>query len=64
MFTTIAYNSQGQVQEKETQTDSWTSTEICLAMSDEFGYAETLDLWGRHCGDYGDRPASLGQRVY
>ena len=64
MFTTIAYNSLGQVQEKETQTDSWTVTEICLAMSDEFGYAETLDLWGRHCGDYGDRPASLGQRVY
>ena len=64
MFTTIAYNSQGQVQEKETQTDSWTATEICLAMSDEFGYAETLDLWGRHCGDYGDRPASLGQRIY
>ena len=64
MFTTIAYNSQGQVQETETQTDSWTATEMCLDMSMLYGYAETLDLWGRHCGDYGDRPAALGQRVY
>ena len=64
MFTTIAYNSQGQVQEKEIQTDSWTATEICLAMSEQYGYAETLDLWGRHSGDYGDRPTALGQRVY
>ena len=63
-FTTIAYNLQGQVQETETQHDSWTATEICLAMSEQFGYAETLDLWGRHAGDYGDRPAALGQRVY
>ena len=63
-FTTIAYNLQGQVQEKETQHDSWDATEICLAMSEQFGYAETLDLWGRHCGDYGDRPHALGQRVY
>ena len=64
MFTTIAYNSQGQVQEKEIQTDSWTATEICLAMSEQYGYAETLDLWGRHSGDYGDRPVALGERVY
>ena len=63
-FTTTAYNSQGQVQENEIQTDSWTATEICLAMSEQYGYAETLDLWGRHSGDYGDRPTALGQRVY
>ena len=63
-FTTTAYNSQGQVQETETQTDSWAATEICLSLSDAYGYAETLDAWGKHCGEYGDRPAALGNRVY
>ena len=64
LFTTTAYNSQGQALASETQTDNWEAVEICLAMSEEFGYAETLDLWGRHSGDYGDRPEALGQRVY
>ena len=64
MFTTIAYNSQGQAQETETQTDSWSATEMCLDMSMLYGYAETLDAWGRHAGEYGDRPHALGQRVY
>ena len=64
LFTTTAYNSKGQALETETQTDSWDATEICLAMSEQFGYAETLDLWGRHAGAYGDRPHALGQRVY
>ena len=63
-FTTTAYNSLGQAQESETQTDSWSATEICLAMSEEYGYAETLDPWGKHCGEYGDRPNALGQRAY
>ena len=63
-FTTTAYNSQGQALETETQTDSWSATEICLTLSEQFGYAETLDAWGKHCGDYGDRPTALGQRVY
>ena len=64
MFTTTAYNILGEVQETETQNDSWTATEMCLDMSMLYGYAETTDLWGRHTGDYGDRPAALGQRVY
>ena len=63
-FTTTAYNLQGEALETETQTGSWSATEICLALSEEFGYAETLDAWGKHCGEYGDRPAALGQRVY
>ena len=63
-FTTTAYNSLGQAQESETQTDSWSATEICLALSEIYGYAETLDAWGRHAGEYGDRPAALGQRAY
>jgi len=64
LFTTMGYNSQGELLDQETQDDSWTATELCLAMSEEFGYAETIDLWGRHCGDYGDRPVALGQRTY
>ena len=64
LFTTTAYNSQGQALETETHNDSWSACEICLAMSEQIGYAETLDLWGRHAGDYGDRPVALGQRVY
>ena len=64
MFTTTAYNTLGEVQETETQNDSWAATEMCLDMSMLYGYAETTDLWGRHAGDYGDRPAALGQRVY
>ena len=64
MFTTTAYNILGEVQETETQNDSWTATEMCLDMSMLYGYAETTDLWGRHTGDYGDRPAALGERTY
>ena len=64
LFTTTAYNTLGEVQETETQNDSWSACEMCLDMSMLYGYAETTDLWGRHSGDYGDRPAALGQRVY
>ena len=64
MYTTTAYNTLGEVQETETQNDSWSACEMCLDLSMLYGYAETTDLWGRHAGDYGDRPAQLGQRVY
>ena len=63
-FTTTAYNSLGQAQEIETHTDSWKATEICLDLSMLYGYAETLDAWGKHCGEYGDRPHRLGARAY
>ena len=63
-FTTTAYNTLGEAQETETLTDSWAATEMCLDLSMLYGYAETLDLWGRHSGDYGDRPAALGERTY
>ena len=43
MFTTTAYNTLGEAQEKETLTDSWKATEICLDLSMLYGYAETLD---------------------
>ena len=64
LFSTTAYISQGVALETETQTASWEATEICLTLSEQFGYSETVDLWGRHTGDYGDRPTALGQRVY
>ena len=63
-FTTTAYNTLGQAVEHETINDSWKATATCLDFSMLYGYAETLDLWGRHAGDYGDRPVALGQRVY
>ena len=63
-FRTTAYNSQGEPQETETCLDRWVSTEMCLDLSEAYGYAETLDAWGKHCGEYGDRPVALGQRVY
>ena len=63
-FTTTAYNTLGEAQETETHTDSWSATEICLDLAMLYGYAETLDAWGRHAGEYGDRPAALGQRVF
>ena len=63
-FTTTAYNSLGQAQETETQTDSWSATEMCLDLSMLYGYAETLDAWGKHCGEYGDRRHRLGARAY
>ena len=64
LFTTTAYNSQGQALETETQNDSWKATETCLDFSMLYGYAETLDAWGRHAGEYGDSPTALGQRVF
>ena len=64
VFTTTAYNTLGEAQETETQFDSWEATEMCLDLSMLYGYAETLDAWGKHHGEYGDRPASLGERVY
>ena len=63
-FTTTAYNTLGEAQETETQFYSWEATEMCLDLSMLYGYAETLDAWGKHHGEYGDRPAALGQRRY
>ena len=63
-YTTTAYNQQGEAQETETHTDSWSATEICLDLAMLYGYAETLDAWGRHTGEYGDRPHALGARAY
>ena len=63
-YNIIAYNTLGEVQEVESTNDSWKAVELCLDMSMLYGYAEHLDLWGRHAGEYGDRPAALGQRTY
>ena len=63
-YNIIAYNTLGEVQEVEATNDSWKAVELCLDMSMLYGYAEHLDLWGRHAGEYGDRPAALGERTY
>jgi len=63
-FTTTAYDYQGNAVEHETSTDAWTHTELCLSLSEAYGYAETVNELGTHCGEYGDRPAALGQRVF
>ena len=63
-YNVIAYNTLGEVQEVETTDDSWKATETCLDFSMLYGYAETTDAWGRHYGEYGDRPTALGQRAY
>ena len=62
-FTTTAYDYQGNPVEHETSSDSWSHVELCLAMADNYGYAETTQ-GGRQVGEYGERPAALGQRVY
>ena len=63
-YNIIAYNRLGEVQSVESTYDSWQAVELCLALSEEFAYAEQIDPWGKHCGDYGDRPVALGQRAY
>ena len=63
-YNVIAYNTLGEVQEVETTHDSWKATETCLDFSMLYVYAETTDAWGRHYGEYGDRPTALGQRAF
>ena len=62
-FTTTAYDTQGNAVEHETSCDSWAHTELCLAMSESYGYAETTQ-GGRQVGEYGIRPTALGQRIF
>ena len=63
-YNIIAYTTLGEVQEVEATDDSWIATETCLDLSMLYGYAEQINVWGKHCGEYGDRPAALGQRAY
>ena len=63
-YNIIGYNTLGEVQEVEATNDSWQAVELCLTLSEQYGDAEHLDLWGRHAGEYGDRPAALGQRTF
>ena len=66
-YTITAYNKSGKVQEVETVFCSPSAielSEVMLSMSEEFGYAEATDPCNTHMGEYGDRPAALGQRAY
>ena len=59
-FTTTAYNTLGQAVQSMKQLTTVGKQKTCLDFSMLYGYAETTDTWGRHYGEYGDRPAALG----
>ena len=66
-YTVTAYNKLGKVQEVETVFCSPSSielSEVMLTMSEQYGYAEATDPMHTHMGEYGNRPAALGQRRY
>ena len=66
-YTITAYNKLGKVQEVETVFCSPSAielSEVMLTMSEQYGYAEATDPCNTHMGEYGDRPAALGQRAY
>ena len=58
------YNSKGQLMTTEHGYSQNQLDDIMWSMSEEFGYAEAVDDWGRHSGEYGDRPHRLGERQY
>ena len=41
-------------EEQFTTTDEWKATEVCLDLSEEFGYAWVRDSWGNLHLDYGN----------
>ena len=62
-YTVTAYNKFGKPMATEVTTDTWEATELSLSMSECFGYAETIcDNFQTHEGEYGERPAALGDR--
>ena len=63
-YNIIAYNTLGEVQEVEATHDSGIANQNCLDLSMLYGYAEQINIWGKHCGEYGDSPAALGARAY
>ena len=38
--------------------------DVMYTMSEQYGYAEAYDTMNTHCGEYGERPLSLGERKY
>ena len=57
----IAYNKLGKVQETENLFCTPDEiNDVMYTMSEQFGYAEALDTMDTHCGEYGERPLSLG----
>ena len=66
MFTSSikGYNSKGQLMTTEHGYSQNQLDDIMWSMSEEFGDAEAVDDWGRHSGEYGDRPRRLGERQY
>ena len=63
-FTTTAYNTSVRQSSMKQLTTVGKQLRPALDFSMLYGYAETTDTWGRHYGEYGDRPAALGERAY
>ena len=60
-----AYNKLGKVQEVENiycEPDG--INDVMYTMSEQYGYADAYDTMDTHCGEYGERPLSLGERRY
>ena len=57
-YSVKAFNPKGQLMLMEHGYAQNQIDEIMLSMADEVGYAEAVDDWNRHSGEYGDRPAS------
>ena len=64
IYTVKGFNSKGQLMTTEHGYAQNQLDDVMWSMSEEFGYAEALDEWGRHSGEYGDRPRRLGERQY
>ncbi len=61
----IAYNKLGKVQETENLYCAPDEIDdVMYTMSEQYGYAEAYDTMNTHCGEYGERPLSLGERKY
>ena len=61
----IAYNKLGKVQETENLFCAPDEiNDVMFTMSEQDGDAEAYDTMDTHCGEYGERPLSLGERRY
>ena len=61
----VAYNKLGKVQETENLFCAPDEIDdVMYTMSEQYGYAEAYDTMNTHCGEYGERPLSLGEMKY
>ena len=65
-YTVNAYDANGVLQEQLVDARNWQATEMCCdyVYTWDFAYSEIIDCLGQHHGEYGVRPASLGERKF